>query len=114
MNAMNIPGFTADSSLYKTNGRYQMNSSTHRVELNASLVQPSLAIYMDGRFVCDGEVTDNGFINCDPIGGGGGGGGVDRVDRLERLACARCYTKCNRKPVTQRAACRAQCDDDVC
>ncbi|HEV2915789.1 MAG TPA: hypothetical protein VGX92_21080 [Pyrinomonadaceae bacterium] len=75
MNSMNMPGFTAETSLYKTGGRYQMISSAHRVELNAMLVQPSLAIYMDGRFVCDGEVTDRGFINCNPPGGFEGGGG---------------------------------------
>jgi hypothetical protein len=70
MNTVNIPGFTAEDSLYRTSGRYQMTRSTHRVELNASLVQPSAAIYVDGRFVCYGEVTGGGFINCYPPGGG--------------------------------------------
>ena len=110
MNTMKMPGFTAEESLFKTSGRYQMTSSTHKVELNASLVQPSLAIYIDGRFVCNGEVTDNGFINCYPFGGGGGGGGPDPVG----LACVRCKAKCNTKPPAQRAACRANCDDWFC
>jgi hypothetical protein len=70
MNTTNMPGFTAEESLYRTSGRYQVSSSTHRVQLNASLVQPSAAIYVGGRFVCYGEVTDNGFINCYPPGGG--------------------------------------------
>jgi hypothetical protein len=71
MNTMNKPGFTAEASLYRTNGRYQMAGARYRVELNASLVQPSAAIYVGGRFVCDGEVTANGFIDCYPLPGGG-------------------------------------------
>ena len=104
MNTMNIPGFTAEDSLYKTSGRYQMAGSIHGIELNANLVQPSLAIYIDGRYVCDGEVTDNGFINCYPPGGGGGGNRPD-------FACLQCRRNCSRKPPAQRAACRANCDD---
>jgi hypothetical protein len=71
MNTINMPGFTAEASLYRTSGRHQMTSSTLRVELNASLVQPSAAIYVGGRFVCYGEVTREGFINCYPLPGGG-------------------------------------------
>jgi hypothetical protein len=66
---MSVPGFTAEDSLYRTSGHYQMTRSTHRVELNASLVQPSVAIYVGGRFVCYGEVTEEGF-SCEPLGGG--------------------------------------------
>jgi len=46
MSTMNMPGFTAEESLYRTSDRYRLTSSTHRVELNASLVQPSAAIYV--------------------------------------------------------------------
>lgn len=110
MNIMNMPGFTAETSLYKTSGRYLGTSSTHRVELNANLVQPSLAVYMDGRFVCNGEVTANGFINCYPPSGGGGGGRPDPINSL----CVKCYRDCNKKPLAQRAACRANCEDSAC
>lgn len=106
MNTMNMPGFTAEDSLYKTNGRYQMASSIHGIELNSNSVHPSLAIYIDGRFVCNGEVTANGFIDCYPLGGGGGGGG-GRPD----LSCLQCKRSCLKKPPAQRAACRADCDD---
>jgi hypothetical protein len=102
----NMPGFTAETSLYKTSGRYQVTITTHRVELNADLVQPSLAIYMDGRFVCNGEVTANGFINCYPLDGGGGGGGGGRPN-----LCLLCRRGCLREPLAKRAACRADCDD---
>lgn len=108
---MNIPGFTAETSFYKTSGHY--HSSARIAELNANMVQPSLAIYIDGRFVCYGDVTDNGFINCYPPSGGGGGGGGGRPDPGD-LACRRCKINCNKKPVSQRAACRANCDDVVC
>ena len=104
MSAINMPGFTAEDSLYKTSGLYQMASTIHGIELNANLVQPSLAIYIDGRYVCDGEVTGNGFINCYPPGGGGGGGRPD-------LSCLQCKRNCLKKPPAQRAACRADCDD---
>jgi hypothetical protein len=67
---MTLPGFTAEDSLYRTSGRYRMTSSTHRVEPNAGLVQPSAAIYEGRRFVCYGEVTEEGFINCYPLIGG--------------------------------------------
>ncbi len=106
MNTINIPGFTAEDSLYRTSGRYQRTSSTHRVELNASLVQPSAAIYVGGRFVCYGEVTDQGFINCYPLGGGDGGGD----DGRERAACLRqCRPSCSRQPIAERADCLRDC-----
>ncbi|SFE23224.1 hypothetical protein [Nitrosomonas sp. Nm166] len=70
MKIMNMPGFTAENSFYHTSRRYQMTSSIHRIEFNASLVQPSAAIYSGGRFVCYGEVTEEGFINCYPPDGG--------------------------------------------
>ncbi len=103
MKTMNMPGFTAEDSLYKSNGRYQMASSSHGIELNANSVQPSLAIYIGGQFVCYGEVTANGFIDCYPPGGGGEG----RPD----FSCLQCKRNCLRKPLAQRAACRAACDD---
>ena len=71
MNTINMPGFTAEASLYRTIERYQLASTTQRAEFKASMVQPSAAIYEDGRFVCYGEVTERGYINCYPPGGGG-------------------------------------------
>lgn len=67
---MTMPGFSAEDSLYQTSGRYRMKGSNHGAELNASLLQPSAAIYVGGRFVCYGEVTGAGFIDCYPPGGG--------------------------------------------
>lgn len=99
---MNIPGFTAEDSLYRTSGRYQMTSSTRRVKLNASLVQPSAAIYQDGRFVCNGEVTDEGFINCYPLGGGG-------EDPRIAVQCRRACWNLHRGDPAARAECLADC-----
>jgi hypothetical protein len=88
---MNIPSFTAEASLSESSQRY-LTSSLSRLGNHGSKwsaasnsVQPSMAIYLDGRFVCNGEVTDNGFINCDPIGGGGG-----PRDPLCRPGCGPC------------------------
>jgi hypothetical protein len=79
---MSMAGFTAEASLYKTSGHYQMTGSIHGVGLNASLVQPSAAIYVGGRFVCYGDVTSEGFINCYPPGGG--------VSEPPDLVCSPC------------------------
>lgn len=68
---MNLPRFTADASLYKTSQVYMTGAQHFRAGLS-NVVQPAMAIYIDGRFVCNGEVTPNGFINCYPGGGGGG------------------------------------------
>jgi hypothetical protein len=70
MNTMTMPGFTAEHSVYRTSGRYQLARPATKADLNAGLIQPSAAIYSGGRFVCYGEVTDSGFINCYPPGGG--------------------------------------------
>jgi hypothetical protein len=68
--AMNMPGLTAEASLYGTHERYRVAGYSHSRALDASVVQPAAAIYSGGRFICYGEVTPNGFINCYPPGGG--------------------------------------------
>ena len=70
MTVVNMPRFTAERSLYRTAGRYQRARSPQRGALSAGAVQPAAAIYSGGRFVCYGDVTDSGFINCYPPGGG--------------------------------------------
>jgi len=73
---MTMPGFTAGASLYEAGGHYRGGARAASASLNPSAraVHPAAAIYVGGRFVCNGEVTSNGFINCYQIGGGGGGG----------------------------------------
>ena len=104
---MNLPGFDAEASLY-TPGRYYRAGPGVRSTLGG--VEPALSIFIDGRFVCDGEVTDNGFISCNPIGVGGVGPGPDPSGRI----CRSCLSACARKPVSQRADCRQNCLDDIC
>ena len=65
---MNIPGFTAPASLYRSPVSYVVGSQANRSLGSSDRVQPAMAIYVGGRYICNGEVTDNGFINCDPIG----------------------------------------------
>ena len=67
---MNMPGFTAEGSLHSTRMRNRMAGSSRGVGLDANVFQPAAAIYVDGRFVCYGEVTSEGFINCYPPSGG--------------------------------------------
>ena len=80
MSRMNIPGFSAEASVYRTGRPYASGSFRHTAGL-ANSVQPALAIYVDGRYVCNGDVNSNGFINCYPPGGGG---------QLCRPSCSPC------------------------
>jgi|SRR6185436_15690042 len=68
---MSIPSFNAEASLYESSRRYATNSLSGLGAGGFNLVQPSMSIYVDGRYICDGQVTDNGYIQCNPIGGGG-------------------------------------------
>ena len=104
---MNLPGFYAEASLYTPGRRYRTCAGT-RSTLGG--VEPALSIFIDGRFVCEGEVTDNGFISCNPINAGGVGVGPDPSARI----CRSCLSSCTRKPVSQRAACRQNCLDNIC
>lgn len=86
---MAMPGFTAEAALYKPSGHYQSSASGGSLashNRSANTVHAAAAIYMDGRFVCNGEVTSNGFIKCFPPGGGGGGGGGESC----RPGCSPC------------------------
>lgn len=66
---MSIPGFTGEASFYGISRPSQMKRSPGHADLVAMLVQPAAAIYVGGRFVCNGEVTENGFIDCSSPGG---------------------------------------------
>lgn len=108
---MNLPGFDADASLYMT-GRHYRTGGSFNPGTGSTMrgIEPALSIFIDGRFVCDGEVTDNGFISCNPIGVGGVGPGPDPSARI----CRSCLSGCARKPVSQRADCRQNCLDNIC
>ncbi len=57
---MNMPDFNAENSLYKTSGQYQSGAGVGSLASrnpSANAVQAAAAIYGDGRFVCNGEVT---------------------------------------------------------
>ncbi len=100
---MRTPGFTATTTLATGAGRYRAAATSGGASGN--LLRPAAAIYMDGRFVCYGEVTPNGFINCYPGGGGGGGGGGCRP------ACGRCQADSDSPTGRSRFCIRANCDD---
>jgi len=102
---MRTPGFTATTTLDTAASRYGAAATGGNAGVN--LLRPAAAIYMDGRFVCYGEVTPNGFINCYPSGGGGGGGGSPRC----RPACGRCQADSDSPTGRSRFCIRANCDD---
>lgn len=121
---MSLPGFTAETSLYKTMGHYRAAASAPAAFARGRSVLPQLPIsigfcmtdcddqYDWGTFentMCKNDCMDAGFGG-NGGGGGGGGGGGDGDARL----CAQCKAACLKKPLSQRAACRQNCDDTVC
>jgi hypothetical protein len=86
---MNIPGFTAPASLYRSPVSYVVGSRTSRSPGSSDSVQPAMAIYVNGIYYCDGEVTSGG-VNCygGPAGDLGLGGGPR--EPLCRPQCGPC------------------------
>ena len=76
MNNMNIPGFTADVSLYKTNGHYRIASTPNNL-VGSRRVLPQLPI---GFCMANCDHIQDDFMRtvcnmgCLEQGGGGGGG----------------------------------------
>jgi hypothetical protein len=68
---MTLPTLTAEASIYRTGRFADAPGRVHPAASSMNSVSPAAAIYQDGRFVCYGEVTGEGFINCYPMGGGG-------------------------------------------
>ena len=115
---MNMPGFTAGTSLYKTGGRYRAVANALVGSLGVFPQLPIGFCMADCDASYDWGSLDNSVckLNCmseGSLGGdGGGGGGVGGGG--PNLACAKCIAQCSKKPVAQRAACRQLCEDTVC
>jgi hypothetical protein len=76
---MNMPGFTATASLYRTSRHYRMTAGS---DLNPNSVEAALELVIDGTEW--GTVTGidwiNGVIYYDPFFGGGPRGGGDGLE----------------------------------
>jgi hypothetical protein len=84
---MNIPGFTAEATLYKSITSYRPGCFFHG-EIGVNVVPQLFMVYEPW----DGAGSGGGGIPILSGGGSGEGGGSGRVDRLEancRLACQR-------------------------
>jgi hypothetical protein len=116
---MSMPGFTAETSLYKTRGRYRAVAGAPNAKVGSQVVLPQLPIGFcmadcDDSFewgtlensICKFNCMSDGSSGGDGGGGGGGSG--------PNLLCGRCLAQCNKKPPSQRAACRQLCEDSVC
>jgi hypothetical protein len=69
---MAIPGFGAEAAVYRSVNNYQWVGRPAAVTpIGISAVQPAAAIYIDGRFVCYGELGPFGVPQCYPPAGGG-------------------------------------------
>lgn len=84
---MNMPRFTAEDSLYKTNGHYTSYSNRHVINLPAQKIDsisPAETIEVHGcapgsYLVDNGDGTWDCWSNPDPWWGGGGGSGAPGV-----------------------------------
>jgi hypothetical protein len=118
MSTTHMPGFTAAAALYPTAGRYRTSGAAGR-RSGSRAIEPQLPIGFcmadcDFQYPSDplmASVCKFGCFDSAPGDGGGGGGGGGGVSPR---ACIQCKARCNRKPVSQRAACKADCDDTVC
>ncbi len=100
---MNMPGFTAENSNYKSNTYYgSVTGLTHLRQTEVVLVHPASGCCPPGKYCCGEVCCLNSqaclFGNCLPGGGGGGGssGGC----------CPRGQTCCG--------SCESGTCDDVC
>ncbi len=118
MSTRTMPGFTATAALYRAANRYRSSGVTARGTASRG-IEPQLPIgfcmadcdYQNPNDPLMASVCKAGCFDSAPdTGGGGGGGGTGDSVR----ACIQCKARCNRKPVSQRAACRADCQESVC
>src|SRR5215470_6395397 len=73
---MRIPGFTAESTLTRSRGgrlRLMLDNTGNRLH-------PAMLIEVDGVPICEGDISADGTIQCNPdsaggVDGGGRGGG---------------------------------------
>jgi hypothetical protein len=97
---MRLPAFTASSVLPAPVPSFRATSDPRAPRAG---IRPAAAIYVDGRFVCYGEVTGSGYINCYPPGGGG--------SPRCRPACSPCQPDSDSPTGRSRFCIRANCDD---
>jgi hypothetical protein len=84
MSTKNMPGFTAEDSLYRTNGHYASFGLWRTINWSArecDSISPAETIEVHGcapgsYLVDNGDGTWDCWSNPDPWGGGGGGGGA--------------------------------------
>jgi hypothetical protein len=97
---MRTPGFHATRVFAAPASHFHVGKNAGQPQANT--LQPAAAIYIGGRFICNGEVTPNGYINCYPMGGGG--------ERC-RPACGPCQSDPDSPTGRSRFCLRANCDD---
>lgn len=119
---MNMPGFTAESSVYRTMGYYRAMAGHPTLSANAAVL-PQLARQLkllrclencalaDAPDYCQQLCFWEESIAASEEHFGGaakkGGGSPD-------WACIQCKSECGKKPPAQRAACRQDCEEFVC
>jgi hypothetical protein len=113
---MNMPGFSAEGSLYKSRGHYVGRNSF--AALASAGVTPQLPIGFC-MSACDDHYDwgsiENSACKMGCMGGGdGGGGGGGGGGGSGPSDCVLCLRGCLRKPAARRAACRADCHEFSC
>lgn len=114
MNHMNIPGLTAEASLYRTNG-YSWMAGTRAAMANSREVLPQLPIGFC-QANCD-QIQDDFLrtvceIRCSEQGSGGGDGvGSGHQDHLCRPGCGPCQHDPSSSSGRSRTCIKSSCDD---
>jgi hypothetical protein len=96
---MRLPALVATSVLSAPVTSYGATSSRRAAHGG---IRPAAAIYVGGRFVCYGEVTENGYIDCYSMGGGG---------ESCRPGCGPCQSDPDSRTGRSKFCVRADCSD---
>ena len=119
---MNMPGFTAETSLYRTAGRYHAIADPANGLVAGRRVLPQLPIGFcmadcDDQYewgTLDNSVCKFNCMDSGNGGAGGGGGGAGGGGATDAQICARCKSNCHRGPASKLKACLKNCDDVAC
>jgi hypothetical protein len=109
---MNMPGFTAETSLYNTSGHYRAMAGTPNDLIGSGGVLPQLPIGFC-MADCDFTYPNDSFLSsvcklgCFGDGGGGGGGGGEHC----RPTCGQCQPDPGSPTGRSKPCIKSNCDD---
>src|SRR5215475_2102848 len=119
---MNMPAFTAETSLYRTAGRYYRIAGPSNGLIAGRGVLPQLPRQLQLLKCLEGCFDQGNPEGCrdncfwedflaggNGNGGGGGGGGGGNGGPTDAQICAKCKSDCRRGPKSKLNACLKHC-----